>query len=159
MIISQVSYRTNGPLVFFFFFNFGDSSFLVRANIDCEIYQRIDMLLCSFYVSLKYHSYILCFSPIDVGNWKEGGGRGAMQQPSPSKDPPSPQSSSQQNPIETQQNGPPTPVTGADTPSPQMQQPMGLRPGGGPMHMGPPPMGIPPQYRGMMPPYVSSLVF
>ena len=79
-----------------------------------------------------------------------------MQQPSPSKDPPSPQSSSQHNPIETQQNGPPTPISGVDTPSPQMQQPMGLRPGGGPMHMGPPPMGIPPQYRGMMPPYVSN---
>ena len=92
---------------------------------------------------------------LDVGNWKEGGGRGAMLQSSPSKDPPSPQSSPQQNPIEIQQNGPPITSSTMDTPSPQMQQPMSLRPGGGPMHMGPPPMGIPPQYRGMMPPYVS----
>lgn len=90
--------------------------------------------------------------PQNVGNWKEGGGRGAMQQPSPSKDPPSPQSSPQQNPIETQQNGPPITNNSMDTPSPQMQQPMALRPGGGPMHMGPPPMGIPPQYRGIIPP-------
>lgn len=103
--------------------------------------------------------------PQNVGNWKEGGGRGAMQQPSPSKDVQSGQSSGLENQTETQQNGPQmSGGSGAagDSPlAPQMPPGaagMPLRPGGaqgqgGPM-MGPPPYGMPPGYRAMMPPYM-----
>ncbi|KAL4218896.1 cell differentiation [Mactra antiquata] len=103
--------------------------------------------------------------PQNVGNWKEGGGRGAMQQPSPSKDVPSGQPSVQESPTETQPNGPQMSggnVAAGDSPvvpqMPGMAAGIPLRPGGaqgqgGPM-MGPPPYGIPPAYRGMMPPYM-----
>lgn len=125
---------------------------VIGVAVTVEMWMWKDKIICKNFREICLLTVLTFF--LDVGNWKEGGGRGAMQQPSPSKDPPSPQSSPQQNQIEIQQNGPPISNT-MDTPSPQMQQPIGLRPGGGPMHMGPPPMGIPPQYRGMMPPYVS----
>ena len=100
----------------------------------------------------------LCVS--DVGSWRDGGGRGAMQQPKPESQSP-PLSSPSQTQTETQQNGPPT-SGGADIPSPS--QPMPPRPGSnqGPGGQGPMPMGphmaMPAQFRGMMTPYVSKMI-
>lgn len=92
---------------------------------------------------------------IDVGSWKEGGGRGVMQQQQPKVDTPSSQSSVSPSQTETQQNGPQITSGASETPTQQMPP----RPGSGPgptqgpgMPMGP--MGMPPQYR-MMPPFVS----
>ncbi|KAK3602381.1 hypothetical protein CHS0354_011217, partial [Potamilus streckersoni] len=96
--------------------------------------------------------------PQNVGNWREGGGRGVMQQQQQKTESESPPlSQSQPNQSEIQPNGPQ--MTGGDGPAlgPHPQQsPMPLRPGGsqGPMSMGPPPMGMPPQFRGMMPHYL-----
>ncbi|XP_041368189.1 protein PRRC2C-like isoform X2 [Gigantopelta aegis] len=94
--------------------------------------------------------------PQNVGNWRDGGGRGVMQQQKPDSQSP-PLSSPSQTQTETQQNGPPT-SGGGDIPSPS--QPMPPRPGSnqgpggqGPMPMGPH-MGMPAQFRGMMTPYM-----
>lgn len=106
---------------------------------------------------------------VDVGNWKEGGGRGVMQQSSPSKDAQSSPVSGVENLTEIQLNGPPTsigsgvPGEGSGVTSPMQpggapglpMRPAGMQGPGGPMHMGPPPYSMPPGYRGMMPPYVS----
>lgn len=99
--------------------------------------------------------------PQNVGSWREGGGRGVMQQQPSKTDTPSSPTSQPSSQTETQQNGPQTSgglTSGADT----ITQPMPPRPGSGPgqigpaMPMGPPPMGMHPQYR-MMNPYVSIL--
>lgn len=98
---------------------------------------------------------ILCLL-VDVASWREGGGRGAMQQQQNKPDSPSsPTGSTSQGLTETQQNGPPT-SSPVEVPSQPPRPGSGPTPGG-PMPMGPP-MGMPPQYR-MMPPYVSSGVF
>ncbi|KAJ8300218.1 hypothetical protein KUTeg_021737 [Tegillarca granosa] len=94
--------------------------------------------------------------PQNVGSWREGGGRGAMQQQQPQTETPSSKSSQSPSQTETPQNGPPTSGGGTE----MTTQPIPSRPGSnqgpsqqqGPMPMGPH-MGLPPQYR-MMPPYM-----
>ncbi|XP_078324244.1 uncharacterized protein LOC111125384 isoform X5 [Crassostrea virginica] len=89
--------------------------------------------------------------PQNVASWREGGGRGAMQQQQNKPDSPSsPTGSTSQGLTETQQNGPPT-SSPVEVPSQPPRPGSGPTPGG-PMPMGPP-MGMPPQYR-MMPPYM-----
>ncbi|XP_048776168.2 protein PRRC2C-like isoform X5 [Ostrea edulis] len=89
--------------------------------------------------------------PQNVASWREGGGRGAMQQQQNKPDSPSsPTGSTSQGQTETQQNGPPTSGP-TEVPSQPPRPGSGPTPGG-PMPMGPP-MGMPPQYR-MMPPYM-----
>lgn len=95
---------------------------------------------------------------LDVESWREGGGRGAMQQQQLKPEPQSPPSSTSLSQTETQQNGPQT-SGGSINEAPVTTVPP--RPGsnhgppqGPTMPMGPH-MGMPPQYRGMMPPYVS----
>lgn len=102
------------------------------------------------------HGYCkILFYCIDVASWREGGGRGAMQQQQNKPDSPSsPTGSTSQGQTETQQNGPPTSGP-TEVPSQPPRPGSGPTPGG-PMPMGPP-MGMPPQYR-MMPPYVSIAV-
>lgn len=91
---------------------------------------------------------------IDVASWREGGGRGAMQQQQNKPDSPSsPTGPTSQGQTETQQNGPQT-SSPVELPNQPPRPGSGPTPGG-PMTMGPP-MGMPPQYR-MMPPYVSYL--
>ncbi|XP_061164829.1 protein PRRC2C-like isoform X2 [Saccostrea echinata] len=88
--------------------------------------------------------------PQNVASWREGGGRGAMQQQQSKPDSPSsPTGSMSQGQTETQQNGP---QTSGPTEVPSQPPRPGSGPSGGPMPMGPP-MGMPPQYR-MMPPYM-----
>ena len=117
---------------------------------------------------------LLCLI-LDVGNWREGGGRGAMLQTSPNKDAQSPAASGAESLTETPPSGLPTAGVGpgsggVDSPGGPPMGGVGLggpagipgmRPGmQGPMgpghHMGPPPYSLPPGYRGMMPHYVSS---
>ena len=92
----------------------------------------------------------------DVASWREGGGR-AVPQPKP-EEPAG--NTSNSTPTETQTNGPQMSGgnggQGGDGPS----QPMPARQGSGhgPVQMGPP-MGMPPQYRGMLPPFVSIMIF
>lgn len=89
--------------------------------------------------------------PQNVASWREGGGRGAMQQQQNKPDSPSsPTGLTSQGQTETQQNGPQT-SSPVELPS-QPPRPGSGPTSGGPMPMGPP-MGMPPQYR-MMPPYM-----
>lgn len=100
----------------------------------------------------KHIIHICTFMLIDVASWREGGGRGAMQQQQNKPDSPSsPTGPTSQGQIETQQNGPQT-SSPVELPNQPPRPGSGPTPGG-PMTMGPP-MGMPPQYR-MMPPYVS----
>ncbi|XP_074655932.1 uncharacterized protein LOC141909383 isoform X2 [Tubulanus polymorphus] len=84
--------------------------------------------------------------PQNVASWREGGGRGVMQQP------PAPLQQSQQRlPDESNRQPNGTPPSSAVEPPGVHQQPPPPRPPGGAPPMGP--MGpIPPQFRGMMPP-------
>lgn len=89
--------------------------------------------------------------PQNVASWREGGGRGAMQQQQNKPDSPSsPTGPTSQGQTETQQNGPQT-SSPVELPNQPPRPGSGPTPGG-PMTMGPP-MGMPPQYR-MMPPYM-----
>lgn len=104
------------------------------------------LILCEHIV------HICTFMLTDVASWREGGGRGAMQQQQNKPDSPSsPTGLTSQGQTETQQNGPQT-SSPVELPS-QPPRPGSGPTSGGPMPMGPP-MGMPPQYR-MMPPYVS----
>lgn len=96
------------------------------------------------------------FFPLDVGSWKEGGGRGVMLQQQPKTDTPSSQPLTSPSQTETQQNGPQITSGASETQTQQMPP----RPGSGPgPSQGPgmpmAPMGMHPQYR-MMPPFVCS---
>lgn len=111
-------------------------------------------ILCHL-ILCKHTVHICTFMLTDVASWREGGGRGAMQQQQNKPDSPSsPTGLTSQGQTETQQNGPQT-SSPVELPS-QPPRPGSGPTSGGPMPMGPP-MGMPPQYR-MMPPYVSLLI-
>lgn len=102
------------------------------------------------YVLLNHCVY--CVS--DVGSWREGGGRGAMQQ-----HPPAPEEGETAAVAEKVEGGDvpgPTPAEGTVAP-PQMAG-MGPHPGG--PRPGMPPMGPggPMMFRGMIPPYVCDIL-